>query len=1109
MASITEQASTGAFSQTRMRQQDKNSRIYELNISRAPELRCVNSSVKSCGVCEACSLGAKLNNAKEWFIRCGEPAKRRFILGLIRRFDSIDLYEYISSILQPLQYKDFTYMRSRSRPSLPMDNSSPPSNHALNEQKLDEQIEEYWHWFSESKYWTKLNFLLGLMQHCDTHLLFIMASNTRTLYEREKRKQRTVETENILDEDDYLSLCSTLTESSGIIQESNISFNLSTTPSKSSLLSVAQSHERIQSAQHSENLDYPTSGEPPPAVYSVTSRTTPKSTSSRKSIPHSADTVARSYKSQAAIREGSASSRGTQSIPQSRLSSAKPLIRKSDFEREFFTEDYMSGEDNEEEDYASVEPLALVLASPAVSYRGATKYKDFLRCLPVHLSKYILGMLDKNSLTNCLCISKHWRLLAEEVQSDFMVHQLMSEEIMLMQGASAKGMDPKYAKLIPVHVPLKEDSSVHPALVGIRPLEATRSMWHANRRNLEECYDGIPTSMVKMEERNVYCGAYNVLVLQDIDDHHRCTNFAGGRLVVSGSYDRKVRLIDSATGKCERAIQGHAGSIRCVHVAESRGVVLSGGYDTSIRCWDIKKGNCKCIFRGHRATVLCISLHGDNLASGSRDKSVKVWNFETGKCRRTFRHRHVVQTVSVSDALVISGCEGGKVKVWDIESATLQKSLDGHHGAITCVKFDAYHVITGSTDCYAMAWSVIGSHKKCLQAFRHPKEVLCLEFLYCRVITGSADGKLRVWNMLNGDCLRLIRGNSRSDPITTICAVENRMVVNTVSNLLIFNFEPVRWDYSLPAERPEGLGSLNVYGKHPPRKLPRSYVRSQRLKRADTRDSLPSRPPSRGGAIDLTSRPPSRSGVLEQTSRPPSRVGVCGRPVSPPRTREAKWCDDGKRVLSAPPRVRHLDSTLSSIDNHVTRINSARKGKPLRPQSSPAKVSFKKAGNEVEETPFNPDSDIRERIHVTEVRQTYPRPPPLPDNRTPHVISRGRSAPVFHTQTLPADKRGWTTSAKTPIMPCENKIMLTAAQARELVSGQRKRPQSASVASKKVSISVNPLKSLSCLNLKTYSCQLSFEDQLKDKESKSGRKTRGRTLSGPVQRPHSCIQLTC
>ena len=51
------------------------------------------------------------------------------------------------------------------------------------------------------------------------------------------------------------------------------------------------------------------------------------------------------------------------------------------------------------------------------------------------------------------------------------------------------------------------------------------------------------------------------------------------------------------------------------------------------------------------------------------------------------------------------------------------QSLDGHHGAITCVKFDDYHILTGSLDCYAMAWSAVGKHKKCLQAFRHPKYV--------------------------------------------------------------------------------------------------------------------------------------------------------------------------------------------------------------------------------------------------------------------------------------------------------------------------------------------------------------------------------------------------
>ena len=34
-----------------------------------------------------------------------------------------------------------------------------------------------------------------------------------------------------------------------------------------------------------------------------------------------------------------------------------------------------------------------------------------------------------------------------------------------------------------------------------------------------------------------------------------------------------------------------------------------------------------------------------------------------------------------------------------------------------------------------------------------------------RVLSGCMDGKMRIWNLLTGDCLRLLRGNSRSEPI--------------------------------------------------------------------------------------------------------------------------------------------------------------------------------------------------------------------------------------------------------------------------------------------------------------------------------------------------------
>lgn len=176
-----------------MRQPCKTSVLDELNVSKAPELRCVKSPVRSCGVCESCKLGTKLNHTKEWFTRSGDQARRRFVLGLVHRLDSLDLFENVIFMLQPLQYKDFTYTRSRSKPSLVQDRTIAPSNHALNENELEQEITNYWQWFSSSAYWTKSNYLLGLMQLCETHLLHIMASTVRTLCERERKRQRAME----------------------------------------------------------------------------------------------------------------------------------------------------------------------------------------------------------------------------------------------------------------------------------------------------------------------------------------------------------------------------------------------------------------------------------------------------------------------------------------------------------------------------------------------------------------------------------------------------------------------------------------------------------------------------------------------------------------------------------------------------------------------------------------------------------------------------------------------------------------------------------------------------------------------------------------------------
>lgn len=75
----------------------------------------------------------------------------------------------------------------------------------------------------------------------------------------------------------------------------------------------------------------------------------------------------------------------------------------------------------------------LVMPTSSKGHAGVSRYKDYIRWLPVHLAKNILGMLDKVSLHNCVCVSKNWRVLVEEVHRESYEKHRLWEDVMLMQ----------------------------------------------------------------------------------------------------------------------------------------------------------------------------------------------------------------------------------------------------------------------------------------------------------------------------------------------------------------------------------------------------------------------------------------------------------------------------------------------------------------------------------------------------------------------------------------------------------------------------------------------------------------------------------------------------
>ncbi len=96
------------------------------------------------------------------------------------------------------------------------------------------------------------------------------------------------------------------------------------------------------------------------------------------------------------------------------------------------------------------------------------------------------------------------------------------------------------------------------------------------------------------------------------------------------------------------------------------------------------------------------------------------------KAWRTFKHDYPIVTVAIGEELCVSGGRNGKIKVFHLLTGSLIKTISAHNGPVNAVKFDRWHILTCSSDGYALLFSSQGKHKKCLMAMRHPKYSLIL-----------------------------------------------------------------------------------------------------------------------------------------------------------------------------------------------------------------------------------------------------------------------------------------------------------------------------------------------------------------------------------------------
>ena len=113
--------------------------------------------------------------------------------------------------------------------------------------------------------------------------------------------------------------------------------------------------------------------------------------------------------------------------------------------------------------------------------------------------------------------------------------------------------------------------------------------------------------------------------------------------------------------------KGHSGPVTSCTVVNDK--LVSGSWDKTIRLWDISKGICEKVMVGHDDFVKCLISDGKYLYSSSSDKTIKKWDITLGKCLQNFKgHNRAVESIVLSsdqDNILYSGSSDSTIKMWD------------------------------------------------------------------------------------------------------------------------------------------------------------------------------------------------------------------------------------------------------------------------------------------------------------------------------------------------------------------------------------------------------------------------------------------------------------
>ncbi len=180
-----------------------------------------------------------------------------------------------------------------------------------------------------------------------------------------------------------------------------------------------------------------------------------------------------------------------------------------------------------------------------------------------------------------------------------------------------------------------------------------------------------------------------------------------GKWAAIGEENGKIRLVELATGKLTKTLEGHSAAVSGLAFSADGTKLVSGSQDKSCRLWNVTDGSALgTVPTPAEVNAVALVTEDTEIASGGADNIIRIWALPTATAAAPVAAEKVAADAAAPDAAAAKPPEEAPA-----QPAPLRE-LKGHTGPVTSLVAFAdkrIQLVSGSQDATARVWDVAGA----------------------------------------------------------------------------------------------------------------------------------------------------------------------------------------------------------------------------------------------------------------------------------------------------------------------------------------------------------------------------------------------------------------